>query len=322
MAVHFLNRGVQFAFKAETTQGTAETLAAADVDFRVGDDVSFILENEAHPQDLMTADLSELPDLIGNRPVRITFQTLLAGSGTATTPPGWAKFLKSGGFLETVGGSDVQYTPETIATTNSATIGVWRSPTSGSSGRFLQAKGCRMESLTIDITTGMGMKATAVFRGAFVSLTDAAVFAGVTFDATVPQTNRSLGMTWGSWTPFFSNITINYANTLAMVVDPGNASQASGISHFEITGRQCRGTITFMDILTSVQAWNTDLLAGTERAFTMTLGGTAGNKVKLDMPKMQLLVSGETTLEGLLGQTVNWKANRSSGNDEFKITTF
>lgn len=318
MATHFKKRRCQLAAKVEATAGTFETLADADAACRVMD-VNFGIAFETEPQDLLQADLSKLPDLIGNRPVVISFSTLLKGSGTATTATSWAKFFQAAGFDETIGGSSVGYLPESVATTAPLSIGVWYGPTSGSSGKLYTAKGCRAQSVTISVESGKPMKATFTFLGAFNDATEAAAY-GPTYETTVPQTCRALGMTIGSWSPFFRDLTININNTLAAIVDPGS-SDASGINRYEITDRRIDGTLTFMDVLESVNDWVATLLAGTQAAQTLTLGGTSGNKVTIAMPKFQFLEGPEADIDGILGRSMRFLAARSSGDDELSITT-
>lgn len=321
MATHFLKRRCQLAAKVEGTAGTYEAPAAADATCRVMD-VNFAgAGGESFPQDLLQADLSELPDLIGNRPVQISFSTLLKGSGTATTATSWGKFLQAAGFDETIGGSDVIYLPESAASTNPLSFALWYGPTSSTSGKLYSAKGCRAQSVTLDITAGQALKASFVFMGAFNDAAEATVFSSPTYESTVPQTCRNLGMTIGSWTPFFSNMTINITNTLAAIVNPGAAAEASGINRYEITGRRTDGTLTFMDVLEADKDWIADLLAGTQSAFTLTHGATSGNKITLSGPKFQFLEGPEADLDGVLGRALRYKFARSAGDDEFKFTT-
>lgn len=316
-----LNRRVQVAVETEATTGTAETLAAADVTHRVKN-ASFVYNFESEPQDLMQADLSELPDLIGNQPCEVTFETLLAGSGTVDTAAGWSSALIHAGFLETVNAStSVVYTPETPTTTNSATVGVWRGAASGSSGRLFVMKGARVASLGFTFEPGKPIMMAVTYRGAFSSDADASAFSSVTYDSTVPLTFKNMGMTIGSWTPYIKSMSINVANTLAQVDNPGAASESSGISHYEITKREMTGDLQVIETLKSNKDHLADVIAQTLAALTMTAGGTTGNKVKFDAPKTQFLVSSETNVEELLGRTIPLKFTRNSADDEFSITT-
>lgn len=321
MPTPILRRAAQVAIETEGTAGTAETLVAADVHFRVADPV-FNAPLEVYQQNLLTADLSELADLMGNQPVDITFSTLLAGSGAAATPPGWSEIMIHSGFLETVTATpSVTYTPETPTTTAPATIGVWFGASTGTSGRLFIAKGCRPSSLTLQVNPGQPVMMTTTWRGCFQSAEDASAYASPTYDTTVPPIARNLGLSIGSWTPLLKSMTININNTLAQVDNPAAASEASGISRYEITSRRVEGSIDFLGVLKSDKDWIADLGANTLAAFTMTVGSAGGNKVTIDMPKFQFLPGTMGDSEGLILTSLGWKANRSSGNDEITITT-
>lgn len=315
-----LNRAAQLAIETEATCGTAETLVAADCLFRVKD-ASFSINVDSVPQDLLQSDLSELPDLIGNRPCEVSFSTLIAGSGTAGVAAGWSEILTHAGILETAGAT-VVYTPETPTTTNTATIGLWRGATSGSSGRLMIAKGCRPSSLSFAFNPGEGIMLTTTWSGAYSSHADAVEYAGVTYDSTTPVKANNLGLTIGSWTPYFKSLNININNTLAQVDNPGAASEPSGISHYEITARRIDGDIQFLEVLVSDKDHVADLFAETTAALAMTAGSAAGNKITFAMPALQFTGNSESNSEELLSKTNNFKAARSSGDDELTITTF
>lgn len=319
MATPILSRAAQVAIETEGTPGTAETLADADVTHRCMNPV-FSYNFETEPQDLLSADLSEMTELVGNRPVEISYETLLAGGTAVDTAPGWGAMLIHGGMLETVNGStNVVYSPETPVTTGSATIGIWRGAASGSSGRLLIAKGCRMKSATFTIEAGKPVKLAVVFQGAFSSDADASAFSA-TYQATVPPVALNMGMTIGSWTPLLKSMTINIENTLAQVDNPG-ATEASGILNYEITRRQISGDIQFVSVLKSDKALMTDILAQTEAALAFNVGAVAGNIMTFGAPKFQMMPMSESTVDDLLNETIPWRANRNAGDDEFTITT-
>lgn len=316
-----LARACQVAIETEATAGTAETLVAADVHFRVRNP-SFNIAADVHLQDMLSADLSELQDLVGNLPVDISFETIISGQGVVDTATGWSEILIHGGFDETVNAStSVSYLPETPATTAPATIGMWFGAASGSSGRLFIAKGCRPSSMNFAFAPGQPVVMTTTWRGAFSSAADASAFASVTYDTTFSPVAKSLGMTIGSWTPLLKSFNLNITNGLGQVDNPGAASESSGISHYVITSRRVDGDIAFLEPLVATKDYVSDIGNGTLAALTMTLGGTSANKVQFDCPKFQLLPGSQTNFEDLLGASIAWKANRNAGDDELSITT-
>lgn len=321
MATAILQRACQVAIETEAAKGTAETLVAADINMRVKD-VSVTIAAETYEQDLLSADLSHLQDLVGNLPMEITYTTLIAGSGTVDVAPGWCDVLIHGGFDEVVNaGTSVVYSPETPCSTATATVGVWFGASSGSSGRLFVAKGCRPSSISFNINPGQPVEMTVTWMGAYSSSADASAFSSPTYDATVPQTAKNLGMTIGSWTPLLKSMTINVENTLGRIDNPGASSENSGILNYEITDRKVSGSIAFLEVLASDKDYIADIGGGVLAALTMTVGATSTNKVKFDMPKFQLLPGSQSNFEDLLGVSLSWVASRNSQNDEFVITT-
>jgi len=325
MAVHLLNRRQQVAIETEATEGTAETLVAADVHFRARSS-TFTIEAQTTPQDLLQADLSELPDIMGQLPVTITTETLLAGGSAVDTAAGWSEALIPAGFLETVNSStSCVYTPETPVTTNSCTVGVWVGPDSGTNGRLFIAKGCRVESVAFTFNAGEPAVMAVTWRGAYSSHADAAVFSGASYDATVPPASQKLGLSLtlsgGAWTPFWSSLSLNINNTLAAVDDLNTTGETSGILAYRVTGRRIEGTIDPLEVRQADNDWMVQLQSGADGAMTWTLGTATGNKVQFTMPQVQILSHSPGEKEGMMNQSLSFKANRSSGNDELTITT-
>lgn len=315
-----LARAGEIAIEAESTSGTAETLQAADVAGRVAEP-SFDLQVETTESELDAADLSEFPDFIGNLPAAITGMTYMKGSGTAGAAPDWGKLLAdSGQWTETEdAGTSITYTPKSSAG-NSATVGLYRSAI-GSGGRAYVIKGARLASMTITITAGGPVKLEYTYQGAFSSDPDTAPLGG-TFDATIaPVAKQMTTFTLDSWTPLLRELVINIEWGLARVDNPGDSSDVSGICNYEPTTRRVTGSMQFMAQKAGTEDYIADLLAGTTLDLTATIGATAGNILTIEIPKLQYLSHGETSLEDLIGDTLDFKAQRgASGDDEISIT--
>jgi len=92
-----LSRRRLIAAKVEGSEGTAETLAAADAkilayDPKVSYDFEMFQRNPAR------ASSSPVGRIVGKRPAGLTFKLELRGSGTAATEPEWSKVLKACGY--------------------------------------------------------------------------------------------------------------------------------------------------------------------------------------------------------------------------------
>lgn len=94
-----LTRLRQIAAKIEGTEGTAETLAAADAKLLVYEP-KYNPTVENYMRQPARASLSKLTGLRGSKTAGITFGLELRGSGSADTAPEWSKLLKACGFTE------------------------------------------------------------------------------------------------------------------------------------------------------------------------------------------------------------------------------
>src|SRR4030042_1860926 len=112
----------QLAAKIEATEGTKETLAAADA--MLHKNLVFSPEIEQYARELLRGTLSRDPSLSGKRSAKIGFDVELVGSGTAGTAPFWGPLMKACGFSETiVASTSVTYKPATNSLSNSMTLG-------------------------------------------------------------------------------------------------------------------------------------------------------------------------------------------------------
>lgn len=95
-----LDRKYQLAAKIESSEGVAETLAAADAKLLVYDPELVLGKPETFERTPSMSSHSKLGHVIGSRPGTLTHNLELRGSGTATTSPEWAKIIRSCGIKE------------------------------------------------------------------------------------------------------------------------------------------------------------------------------------------------------------------------------
>lgn len=96
-----LTRQRQFAIKVEGTEGTAETLAASDVDFEV-EELSSSYTNEMNERNPLRQSLSGVPTLPGIGVGEITGKVELVGGGAAGTTPPTDLLWKACGYTQRV----------------------------------------------------------------------------------------------------------------------------------------------------------------------------------------------------------------------------
>lgn len=96
-----LIRKRQLAAKIEGTEGTAETLTAAEAKFLVYNP-KVAHEIEMFTRDPVRSSFSGMGKIAGKRPAGLSFRLELRGSGTKTIDPAWITLLKGCGFESNV----------------------------------------------------------------------------------------------------------------------------------------------------------------------------------------------------------------------------
>lgn len=162
-----LTRVRQLAAKIESSEGVAESLAAADAKFLVYDpkikfDVGMFKRNPAR------ASLAQLTRLPGLRKGTLTGRLEIRGSGTAATAPAWFTLLRACGFAATnvsqltigaVSGGPFQHYEVITGGTSSATGRViWPTANGTTTIRFKQLTGIFQNG---EVLTGGTSGATA-----------------------------------------------------------------------------------------------------------------------------------------------------------------
>ena len=94
-----LHRLQQIAAKLESSEGVAESLAAADADLTVYD-VEFEPAIEKVKRDPARRYMTPLPSVVGKQYGRLSFSVEVKSSGALATAPSWGKLLKACGMQE------------------------------------------------------------------------------------------------------------------------------------------------------------------------------------------------------------------------------
>lgn len=94
----------------EPSYGTAATVSGSNAILAQDMTVNMLESNTAERNNI-TGYMGGQGSVTVGRKATASFGVEFAGSGTATTPPGWGKVLRGCGMAEVVGASDVTYTP-------------------------------------------------------------------------------------------------------------------------------------------------------------------------------------------------------------------
>lgn len=240
----------------------------------------------------------------------VTFDVEVAGSGTAGTAPKWAPLLRACGFAETlVAVTSAAYNPISAAF-ESVTLYGYRN------GILYKGLGCR-GTVVFNYAAKKLPEMSFTFTGKFSAVTDAAM--PTTPDYTGFQSPKASIPTWtgtttiGGFAALISAAQFDIGN---QVVHGFWINQES----LDILDRKPKGSLTVQATLIATHDYFTDVRNASLLAFTLTHGTVAGNRVKIDAPKMQLVDIAEGDFEGALAYTFGTTLNPNAGNDEFIVT--
>ncbi len=316
----FMTMKRQIGAKIEATPYTAETLAAADYNFRAFN-VAYTPEIESMARKYATGDYSVFASTMGKRMMTISFSVHPSWSGTATTPPECAKLIKACCMKETVGASNVVYKTDSAYNAVPLTIEVTESGCGiANSDLVLKAKGCTGEMKIVLDSVGTPIRFDFEFKGVLVSVTDRAVGSHITagaFNATEPDAVLAATITAFSDARAIDSVNISLNNQVQMYIDP---SDSSGYRGAYVVSRGDQGPSIQLDPYMELIADRADFArwtAGTTGSFSMT----AGSHMTIAAPALQITQAyGSGDRNGISVNSISGHLCRISGNDELTIT--
>ena len=313
MAVPFLSSRQQLLMAVEATEGSAETLVAADVIAPV-----FGLEYDADfdPQEreVIQPSFSRIADIQGERFATITFQTEMKGSGAAGTVPGNLSVpMQCAGWGETiVVATSVTYAPAS-ASIPSCTAEV-RELEGTTVARIKQLIGAR-GTMTISHVKGQIVMAEFEFMGRYVEPTEGvAVVMPSIAPQPLPFLNAGISL-HGVGLLLVRDLQIDLGNRLALRND---ANEASGNFSAAFTGRNPRGNIIIeAPLIGTFNSYN-KVTTNAEGILLWALNGGAGNIMTYNAPVVQLTDVEEADDDGirLYDSPLKWNQSAAAGDDE------
>lgn len=263
-------------------------------------------------RDFLRTTLSPLEFVRGMKEHELSFETELKGTGSAGATPSWGwegELLRACGLDETINtGVDISYEPVS-ASFESVTIYVYKD------GIFHKLLGCR-GTFVISGTVGQYLTVRWTFRGLYVAPTDTSPGAQ-TFSSIKPPVLLSAGLTIASYSPVATSIEVAANNDLGRRTD---INDAAGVKEILITGRKPGGSFDPESVLEATHPFWADWSAATAKALNIgPIGSTAGNKITITAPKLQLEEISYGDREGLQTYETPFRLAMSSGDDELKI---
>lgn len=278
-------------------------------------------------RDLVRPYFGGSEQLVGSRYVQAEFTVELAGSGTAGTPPAFGPLLRACALAETIiAATRVDYTPITN-NQESVTLGWY------DAGVLHKLTGARSNA---KFSMGSGGRPEVAFtmQGLF-STPSAATPSGVSFASFLTPlvvTDASSGdiVLGGTVSPTGAPAITGGTTypSLGLEVDLGNQVQfveLLGGSSVDITQRVVQGSVKLELTAAQEVSFYTTVLNASLQAMSIQHGLTAGNKVLIHQPSMQLYEPSKEEFNGrrLIGfNTRGVPTPGGSGNDEFRLVFF
>lgn len=299
--------------KVETTYGTDSVPTGAANAIMVRNLRPVPLQSKQVSRDVVRAFYGNSEQLPTSEYSTIEFEVEMAGSGAAGTAPKWGPLMQACGMSETVSaGVDVKYQP---VSTGFKGLSI-RFNLDGRRHSMIGARGSMSIRMAIDQIPVF----VFTFTGLYVAPTDAAEasvsYTGWQVPAVVTNANTT-GLSFHGYAGgLMSDLTIDLANQVEFRPVVGLASSVL------ITDRKPSGSITLdSDLVAAWDPW-AKIRAATLGVLSVTQGTVAGNKVKVDAPKVQMA-------SVQLGDRANISTEQfglafvpNAGDDELVITAF
>lgn len=305
-----LTRKAAILAKIETVYATDASPAGANAILISG-------EPTVTPMDMKTVDRDVIRAFFGNAEKlptgifsKVDFSCEIAGSGAAGTAPGWGTLLRACAFSETItAATKVEYKPVTD-NLESATIYVNRD---GVLHKLTGARG----TVKLDMTVDGIPKFAFSFTGLFNPVTDATMPAVVLGGWQVPlPVNKSN-------TPTFT-LHGYAAKAQALNIDMAGAITGKSLLNDTdtvlMTDRKPAGKVVMEATTVAQKDWWTAIKSVTTGALAVVHGTTAGNKVQIDAPRVQIFNPSYSDYQGILMLNGDLVLAPNTGNDELVIT--
>lgn len=313
-------RNTAILAKLESTYGTdASPTEAANALLVSNASITPLAANNIK-RDLIRPFLGGAEELLGAAYVDLSFEVELAGSGTAGTAPLYGALLKACGFSETVSaGIRTEYN---LMTPVSDSVSIYYF----SDGVKHVAKGCRGD-VSIKLNSGgrpaLAFKFLGLDGGVSAATPAALTLSGFKTPLAVTEANTgdvTFGCTYTAATPTLTGGTGFPSQGLEIALGNSvNHTPLLGGESIEVTNREVTGKLQLDLTAAQEVTFMTNVKANAVQAVGLMHGVTAGYKVMVFMPSVQLTNPSKQDVNGKLMIGYDLRAIPVSGNDELKI---
>ena len=278
MSAPLYQKGQVILAKIEGTEGTDSVPTVGSNAIQVSNLNISPLDQDTVGADVIRPTFGNFDQAITAQRVMVDFEVYLAGSGTPGTAPGWGPLLRACGFSETtVAGIETQY-KSISANFESITIYAFANKVLH---KLLGARGTVSFDWTVKKLPVMKFK----FTGLFSPVTDVTPgtpdFSLFQVPLAVTTANTPYVNVHGFTNTALEMLTADMANAVAHHVLVGQENVL-------ITDRKPTGSISVQASTVADRDWWTRISAATKGPVVITHGTTAGNIVKIYMPRTQI----------------------------------
>ncbi|QZA80861.1 phage tail tube protein [Deefgea piscis] len=297
--------------KIETAYGTDSTPTGALNAILMRNVTLTPLEQETESLEYIRPYFGNSPDIPVVNRAKVEFEVALSGSGTVGTVPAWGALARACNMSETItAGVSVIYQPVS-AGSESITLYVYLD---GLLHKIFGARGSISASLVATKTPTLKFS----FTGLFQPVTDTAAPV-VDFSKWVDPLPVSTQAT-----PTFN---LHGATDLALEsfsFDLGNAIEHRvmvGLEEVVVADRKASGKAVVQMGTIASKDWFAVARSGAAGVLQLIQGATAGNKVQIDAPNMQISKPNYVNSKGVAMISLDLSFNPTTlGNNELKIT--
>lgn len=304
--------------KIETTYGTDSVPTGSVNAMLVSNQTVNPLNAQNVDRALAHPYLGASEQLVGTKHIELSFDVELQGSGTAGTVPAYGPLLRACGMAESISaGNRVEYTPISNSF-ESATVYYYDS---GVLHKLLGARG------TVEFKTNVGEKPVmsfsfkSLYGGVSEGATPAISTSNFKTPAVVTDANTAdilLGCTYATGalsggTPYPSKgLSANLGNSVDFIALVGGES-------IDVTNREATASISLDLTAAQEVSLMNSVVSNIATSIGLTHGTTAGYKVTLFAPAVQLLNPKKEEQSGRRMIGFDGRLLPSSGNDELRL---
>ena len=300
-----LSRNQLILAKLETTYRTDPTPTAGANSIQAMD-ISISEQSPPLERLAQVGSLSNLPSLLGERWVDVSFKVEMKGSGSAGTAPKHGVLLQACSMSETIvtgGGPSVTYEPNS---TSQASCTIW----AYIGGRVHKITGCRGTFKAV-CEAGKFMVYEFTFSGYRSAAPSIASLPTPTFDTTTAICKNGTFSYNSKTTLVGKMLELDIANTIAKVPD---LSDANAINSFEVASRSPIASFSSLTQVETSYDFRGDIMTN-QRELSYVIGSV----LTVTIPKFNPTTVAYEDGDGVLFDKVDGECSQNTGNDEVAL---